>query len=172
MKNKTRYLVTAALIAALYAATTYLMALFGLAYGPVQFRISEALCVLPIFCDASVAGLAAGCFIANIISFNPVDMVFGTVATLLSALLTRRFKNVTVRGIPLLSIVQPVIVNGIMIGAELALVMGDRSTAFTQFWAYALWVAAGEAAVCLLLGLPLCLFIKKNSFLLSVLQRT
>lgn len=87
MKKKTLYLCYAAMIAALYVALTYLSAAFGLSSGVIQCRISEALCILPIFTPAAIPGLAVGCLIANLLTgAAPLDVVFGTIATLLGAL--------------------------------------------------------------------------------------
>ena len=71
MKNKklsVRFLTESAVIAALYAAATYLSAAFSLAYGPVQFRLSEALTVLSTLTPAAIPGLTIGCIIGNISS--------------------------------------------------------------------------------------------------------
>ena len=62
----------------------------NLAYGSIQFRFSEALTILPIFTPAAVPGLAIGCLIGNLASPYPLDLVFGTAASLIAALLTRR----------------------------------------------------------------------------------
>ena len=66
-RNPTRYLVQAGMIAALYVALTYLSNALGLAYGMVQFRLSEALCILPLFTPAAVPGLAVGCIVGNLL---------------------------------------------------------------------------------------------------------
>ena len=103
MKNneKTRFLAQSAMICALYTVLTYAAASLNLAYGPVQFRFSEALTVLPAFTPAAVPGLALGCFLSNLLSpLGIVDWVFGTCATLLAALGTRMLSGVQVRGIP------------------------------------------------------------------------
>ena len=74
------------LIAALYAIATYLSAAMGLAYGGIQFRISEALTILPIFTPAAIPGLIVGCFIGNLGSpFGMVDILLGTFATAFAA---------------------------------------------------------------------------------------
>ena len=64
--SKVRFLAQGAVIAALYAVLTYLAAAMNLAYGPVQFRFSEALTVLPVFTPAAIPGLALGCFLSNL----------------------------------------------------------------------------------------------------------
>ena len=66
-------------------ALTYVSNIWNLAYGPIQFRISEVLAVLPVFTPAAIPGLTIGCLIANIFSFNPIDMVFGAAASLIAA---------------------------------------------------------------------------------------
>ena len=87
LKQKIRTLTTAAIIAAAYAALTLLLA--PISYGAVQFRVSEALTVLPFFTPAAVPGLFVGCLVANLIAgVNPVDFVVGSGATLLAALLS------------------------------------------------------------------------------------
>ena len=74
------------MIAACYVALTYVTNLFGLANGAIQFRISEALCILPIFMPEAIPGLFIGCFISNLItSFNVFDVIFGSLATLIGA---------------------------------------------------------------------------------------
>ncbi len=97
--SKTRrravYICTAGLIAALYVALTFLSVALGLASGPVQLRISEALCVLPIFTPAALPGLAVGCLLSNLLSGCIwQDVLFGTLATLLGAVGARLLRRV------------------------------------------------------------------------------
>ena len=86
----TRFIVRSSVIAALYAALTLVLAL--VAYGPVQFRVSEALTILPLFFPEAIPGLFVGCFIANIPS-GLWDMVIGSAATLIAAVATRFSKK-------------------------------------------------------------------------------
>ena len=90
LRNRTRYLCQAAMIAALYIVLTWVSATLGLDSKTPQCRLSEALAVLPLFMPASVPGLAIGCFVANVL-FSPVpaDWIFGTLATLIGAVLCR-----------------------------------------------------------------------------------
>ena len=84
--KKIMNLVFGAMIAAIYAAATYLSSVFGIAYGPIQFRLSEALTVLSVFTPAAIPGLTIGCIIGNLASpFGIWDIVFGSLATLLAA---------------------------------------------------------------------------------------
>lgn len=84
-KNKTIYFVTyGAAIAAVYTVLTMVFA--PISFGPVQFRISEILCVLPFFTPAAVPGLFVGCFLSNLLcGAAGLDIVFGSLATLLGA---------------------------------------------------------------------------------------
>ncbi len=161
-KISTRYIVTGAIIAALYIALTLISNIFGLAYGPIQFRISEALCILPVFTPAAIPGLVIGCLISNILSFNVVDMLFGTLATLLAAILTRLFKDIKLFGIPFLSLISPVVMNAIIVGAEIAAIFFNGTPFLAIFPISALEVGIGEAAVCFLLGIPLYLALNKR----------
>ena len=89
-KNKTKFLTSAAIIAALYTVLTYVSAMFGLSGGVIQLRLSEVLCVLPIYIPAAVPGLFVGCIIANLLSGAvALDVVFGSLATLIGAIGTR-----------------------------------------------------------------------------------
>ena len=161
-KNHTRYIVTGAVIAAMYVSLTMLSNLFGLAYGPIQFRVSEVLSILPVFTPAAIPGLAIGCLISNLLSFNPIDLIFGTLATVIAAVLTRIFKEIKVWGIPLLSFVPPILVNAIIIGAEISVFFLPEQSFFTGFLISALQVGLGQAAVCFLLGIPFYLAIKNK----------
>ncbi|MFR8257002.1 MAG: QueT transporter family protein [Ruthenibacterium sp.] len=83
MKHNTKRLVRAALIAGIYVALCLVQQ--PLAYGPVQFRVSEALTLLPIFTPDAVWAVTMGCFLSNLFSMSPWDMLFGTLATLTAA---------------------------------------------------------------------------------------
>ena len=91
---KVRYLCYAAIIAALYVALTLISGALGLASGAIQVRISEALCVLPFFTPAAIPGVTIGCFIYNLIFVgNPLDIIFGTLATLIGAIGARLLRK-------------------------------------------------------------------------------
>lgn len=162
-KNKINFIVTGALIAAAYAGLTFLSNVFSLAYGPIQFRVSEVLTLLPIFTPAAIPGVTVGCFIANIASFNAVDMIFGTAATLIAALLTYAFRSIKFKGLPLLAMLPPVIVNAVVIGLELAFFYLPGGYSFWGFVISGVQVGAGELAVCYALGIPFYLIVKKHN---------
>ena len=89
------YLVRAGVIAALYVVLTYFSAALGLSgQNAIQLRLSEALCILPFFTPAAVPGVTVGCLLANILTgAHPMDVLFGTLATLLGAIGTWLLKK-------------------------------------------------------------------------------
>lgn len=164
-KEKLNYITTASIIAAIYAALTYFGAFFGLSYGPIQLRFSEVLTILPIFTPAAIPGLTVGCFIANIGSFNLLDMVFGTLATLIAAILTRLFRNIKFKGLPLLALFPPVIVNALIIGLEIAIFWLPEGLSIYGFLISAFEVGIGQLIVCYVLGIPFYLTVKKTKLI-------
>ena len=85
-KQNTLYLTRGALIAALYVVMTMIASMMGLSSGAIQFRISEALCILPIFMPEAIPGLFIGCILSNIVSGCILwDIIFGSIATLIGA---------------------------------------------------------------------------------------
>ena len=155
-----RDLARAAVIAAAYAALAWLSNVFGLAFPSIQFRLSEALCVLPCRDHrAAVPGLAVGCLITNLLSpYGLLDLVIGTLATLLAALWSGRCRSAWTAAVP------PVVCNALIVGAMLAWQVTGFSAAFAGLFAYnALTVGAGEAAVCFLLGVPLLHALEKRA---------
>lgn len=154
MKFSAKTLTLCGVIAAAYTALTYISAAFGLAYGPIQFRISEALTILPLFTPAAIPGLTVGCLLSNLASFNPIDLIFGTLATLLAAITTRDLRHITVFKIPILSILAPVLFNAIIVGIEISIFYLGVFTLY-GFLISALQVGLGELAVLSILGIPL-----------------
>ncbi|MEG0323946.1 MAG: QueT transporter family protein [Raoultibacter sp.] len=180
MKNKrTSYVAQAGMIAAVYAAAT-LIALFllqGLAWGPVQFRISEAVCVLAVLTPAAIPGLTIGCIIANLISIalngtgalGLLDVGFGSVATCLGALWAWKFRER-----PKIALLGPVISNALIVPAYLPLLLQGLGfytipfTAISLDGAYlpmylfgVLATGIGQALVIYVLGLPLLAALKR-----------
>lgn len=135
-------LATGALIAALYAVLTYLTA--PISFGPIQFRISEALCILPVFTPAAVPGLFVGCFLANFLSgAAPMDVVFGSLATLIGAAGTRKLRD---RGT--LAVIPPIAANAVIIPFVLRFAYGAEDLIPFMM----LTVGAGEVISVGLLG--------------------
>jgi uncharacterized membrane protein len=166
-------IVRIAVIAGLYAALTLVCMLFlgGLAWGPVQFRLSEAITVLALFTPEAIPGLALGCAIANLVNLaisglgtlGLLDVVFGTLATALGAYFTWRFRER-----PAFAVLGPVIANALIVPAYLPLLlqgMGFYTIPFTSIsldgaylpmYLFGLVATGlGEAVVLYVLGLPL-----------------
>jgi uncharacterized membrane protein len=146
-----RFLVRAAVYAALYAALTLAPGLNAFAYGEVQFRVAEALLVFACFDPAAVLGLTVGTAIGNLGSpMMPVDVVVGAALTLAAAAL------MYVIGPRVIALAVPVVVNALGVAAMLALILD------LPYWASVLWVGAGEAAVLFTLGLALLLVVRRR----------
>ena len=171
--ERARAIARRGVIAAAYAALTLVALLFlgSLAWGPVQFRVSEALCALALFTADAVPGLALGCAIANLANIvlsgtgmlGMLDVVFGTLATALGALFTWRMRRR-----PALALLGPVIANALIVPAYLPLMLqgiGFYTIPFTSIAIDGAYPAmylfglvatgVGEAVVMYALGLPL-----------------
>lgn len=147
-----RFLTEAGLIGGMYAALCLVLA--PISYGAVQVRVAEVLTVLPVYSAAAIPGLTVGCLIANLLAGGAVgawDWLFGTLTTLVAAWLSRAFRRVTFRGLPVLSTLPPILLNAVVIGAEIALA-GDQ---WPLFWLFAAQIAAGQTVACLGGGLLL-----------------
>ena len=139
-KTKTRTIVRCALIASLYTAVSLVLA--PIAFGAVQARVSEAFTLLPVLVPDAVVGVTLGCFLTNLVGvftganvLGALDIVFGTAATLTAALCTRRLARVRLRGLPVAAAVPPVLINAVVVGAELAWAFGPRTFVGFLRWA-------------------------------------
>lgn len=177
MKNsslsRTQYVAQAGIIAAAYAAATLIAMLLlqGLAWGPVQFRISEALCVCAAMTPAAIPGLTIGCIVANLANtviagtgaLGMFDVVFGSFATFVGSVLCWHLRKR-----PALAIGSFVLANALIVPAYLPILLeglGFYTIPFTTIsldgaylWMYLFGVVAtgiGEALVIYVLGLPL-----------------
>lgn len=153
--SKTRNLVFTAVIAAIYAAVT--MTLYFTSYTGIQFRIAEALTILPFFSSYSVLGLFIGCIIANILSpIGIPDIILGSLATLIAAVITYYIGRSSLKHKEYLAPMPAVIVNAVIVGLMLYFVYHlPLVLAIIQ-------VGFGELVCCYVLGLPLLLFINRN----------
>lgn len=156
MKHKNVLFITqAAMIAAVYMILTFLANALGLASYVVQVRFSEALTILPYFTSAAVPGLFAGCLLSNILTgCLPLDVVFGSLATLLGALGTRALRRYT-----WLTPLPPILANTLIVPFVLAYVYQfEGSIPY-----FMLTVGAGEVISCGILGMLLLFSLKKHS---------
>lgn len=145
MKNKgTKFITSAAIIAAIYVVLNMHANALGLANFAIQLRFSEALTILPVFTGAAIPGLFIGCIIANIISGCVIwDIVFGSLATLIGALGTyflRKYK--------FLPFIPPIAANAVIVPFVLVYAYGIEGT-----WLFFMvTVAVGEILSCGVLG--------------------
>ena len=156
MNQKARYLAHAAIIAALYVVLTYLASMLGLASSAIQVRFSEALTILPFFTTAAIPGLFVGCLLANLLTGSmPLDILFGSMATLLGAvgtyLLSRPMKSGTRPWRKWLTPLPPIIANTLIVPFVLAYVYQLEGT----IPYFMLTVGIGEVISCGVLGLLL-----------------
>ncbi len=143
------YWTRAAMIGAVYAILT--IAFAPISYGMVQVRIAEMLLVLAFFTTAAIPGLFVGTFIANLFGgIGILDIVFGSLATLLSAYMVSKISNKYLAPLP------PVIINALIVGWVLHYVLN------LPFYLTAVWVGIGQMIACYGLGLPLLLFLEKR----------
>lgn len=164
----TRDLAVAAVIAGAYAGLT--LALTPLSFGPVQVRVAEAMCVLPLLFPQAVAGLTAGCFLANLIGLAlggtvPPDLAVGTLATLFAALLTLRCRR------DWLAPAFSVVLNGVLVGGMITLCTLTREAWLTGFALNALTVAGGEVIAAYGLGIPLLTVFRRNPRLKEIVSK-
>lgn len=141
-------IVQAAVIAAIYVVLTLIF--YPISYGFVQVRISEALTVIAGLTPVAIWGLFIGCLIANI-GQGVIDMVFGSLATLLAAYLSWKMrKNIYLVPLP------PVIINAVVVGSYLSIFIEK-----VPIWSCILYVGIGQTISCYVLGMPLMFVLKK-----------
>ena len=150
----TKQIARSAIIAALYAALT--VSLAPISYGPVQFRVSEALTLLPFYFPEAIPGLTIGCVLANFFGgFGLTDMFFGSLATLLAAFLTMKSKNIYIAAF------WPVVFNAVIIGTMLHILIE------VPLIATGLYVGLGEAGACYIVGVPLMKILEKRNIIIK-----
>ena len=160
--KKVVFIVKSAVIAALYAGLTYVAGMLNLAYGPIQFRFSEALTILACISPSAIPGLTVGCILGNITSpYGIIDIVCGTFATFLAAVLSYSTRKITFKKIPWLSPLFPVLTNAIIVGVEITIFMPEGFK-WQAFFINAFQIAVGQIFMCYGLGLPLYNVIKKT----------
>ncbi len=162
MNKKVLFIVHAAVIAALYVVLTLLTNALGLANYAIQIRFSEALTILPFFTPAAIPGLFVGCMLSNLLTgCMPLDVIFGSIATLLGALGTyylRKFPK-------WLAPICPIITNTLIIPLVLSYVYEFKGS----IPYFMVTVCVGELISCGVLGMILwnvLLQYRKQLFLL------
>lgn len=153
---RTRFVCTAALIAALYVGLTLISNAMGLASGEIQFRISEALCALGLFTPAAIPGVSVGCFLANLLTGCAApDVIFGSLASLIGML-----GAYALRKLPFVALLPYVLANVVIVPFVLSYAYGIE----TAWWLLALSVGVGEIVCAYIGGLALYFALKKRKF--------
>lgn len=154
-KESISFLTKSAAIAAIYVVLTEISTLLGISSGVIQFRLSEMLTVLPVFTPAAIPGLFVGCFISNILAGGVIwDVVFGSIATLIGALVTRALKDKSIYLAP----IPPIVSNMVIVPFVLRYAYGaEGSLPF-----FALTVGIGEFVCCGILGVLLAKTLRKH----------
>ncbi len=149
-------------IAALYVVLALPLSQFS--FGPIQFRPSEVLSVLPAFTPYAIPGVVIGCFLSNLLNpgaLGPIDIIGGTLATLAAALFTALIG----RKSKVMGIIPPILINGIVVGGYLTfLLAGDGEITAAAVVTNMISVGGSEALVLTVLGIPLIFLLKKTSF--------
>lgn len=155
--SKTKSLVRVAVIAAMYTALTYAQnfLLPGTTSAAVQFRVSEALNVLALFMPEAIPGLTIGCVLSNLYNIGsglPLDMIFGSLATLGATAEIYFLRNVKIKNYPLLAMLMPALFNGVIVGWEIEFFFIEGKFHIGDFFIQGGLVALGELGVMLILG--------------------
>lgn len=163
-------LVRCAVIAAVYVVLCLVLAPFS--YGAIQVRIAEALCLLPVFGAEYIIGVTLGCFLANLFGSTIIDVVFGTIATLLACLVTYRLRNVRIKGLAIPASLPPVLFNAVIVGIEITIFFTDYTSMSAPVWLLCLTngitVGIGELISCTILGVALVKLIESNTALKQI----
>ena len=160
--SSVRKLVRCGVVAAIYVVLC--MALQPLSYGAVQVRVAEALCLLPVFGAEYIVGVTLGCFLANLLGSTVVDVVFGTLATLLACLVTYKLRDIRVKGLAIPASLPPVVFNMIIVGAfEITFFFSDGAPTAMLAVFNAVTVGIGELISCTILGVALVKLIESNA---------
>ncbi|MGI6603200.1 MAG: QueT transporter family protein [Saccharofermentanales bacterium] len=163
-------LTKAGIIAALYVILTLPFAQFS--YGIVQFRLAEILAVLPILSSAAIPGVFVGCLLANLLnpqSLGPIDVLAGSLATLLAAWQSyklgwiwrrssRRSKATRIRITRrhIIALLPPIVINALVVGMYLPFLLLDKVTVSIVASSIGS-IALTQTIVIIILGLPLLL---------------
>ena len=160
-KRTALFITRGALVAAMYVALTYLASMLGLSSGVIQFRISEALTILPVFMTEAIPGLFIGCIISNLMTpgVHPLDIAFGSVATLIGALLTYLLRRLPEK-FKWIATLPPILSNAIIVPFVLMLAYGVEGSYFY----FMLTVAIGEIVCAGIGGTVLYFALKKVKF--------
>ena len=154
------------MIAAIYFVISFVT--LPLAYGAVQVRFSEALTLLPVLTPAGIWGVTVGCILTNAYGVSvganilgAADILLGSLATLVAAILSRWLRRYQWKNLPVLSAVPPVLVNALVVGGELTIAETGRLTT-KLFWLNFFQVGLGQMLACFVLGLSMIYALRRT----------
>lgn len=169
-RTSVRRMVRCAVIAAVYVVLCLVLAPFS--YGAVQVRVAEALCLLPVFGAEYIVGVTLGCFLANLFGSTIIDVVFGTLATLLACLVTYRLRHLRIKGLAIPASLPPVLFNAVIVGIEITVFFTDYTVMSAPLWllcvSNGISVGIGELVSCTVLGVALVKLIESNAALKQI----
>ena len=158
-QKSSRALTVSAMIAAMYVVLSYVASILGLCSGVIQLRLSEALCVLPLFTPYAIPALTIGCLITNILFGGVIiDVIFGSVATLIGAVGTYLLRNTKHR---ILALIPPILSNSLIIPPILSYAYGSEESMLFMF----ITVMIGEILSVIVLGWGLIKVLNKIKFI-------
>lgn len=162
MKLSIKQLSISAMIAAMYATLTIVFSFMS--YSNIQYRLAEALTILPIYSPVYILGLFIGCVIANLNStLGPIDLVVGSLTTLVASTITYFIGKSNFKSKTFLIPLPTVILNALVVGLELHLMLGNPlALGIIQ-------VGWGEFVCAYILGILLMKFIESKKFLKNLL---
>lgn len=162
LKKSIRAIARSGIIAAIYFVITFILSLVNLAYGPLQFRLSEVLTLLPVLLPEGVPGIMFGCMFSNLLSpYGAVDIVIGTFASSIAAILTRHLrKNIYLAAMP------PIIINALLV--PVIFLFLDQETVY---WIAFLEIFTSQSIVILFAGIPFILVLKDALIKSNLIKR-
>lgn len=170
MKKTTRFITTAAVIAALYTVLSYATNFIPSVGGLFDLRIAEAMCILPMFTPAAIPGLIVGCFLSNLLNHAVIyDMIFGTLATAIGAVLTHILcyrkgditgGNYTLRSV--IAAIPPILANAFIIPFVIVK-LEELPITIKNLFPFFVSVGLGELVCCGVLGVMLALALKPHA---------
>ena len=151
----TRRVARSAMVAAVYVVLC--LGLSPFSFGAIQIRVAELLTLMPIFGAEYIVAVSVGCFLSNLLGVAMgttavVDILFGTLATVLACLVTYQLRNIRWKGLAIPASIPPVIFNALIVGPEIAIFFSDSPATLPLIAWNAVTVGVGEVISCMILG--------------------
>ena len=162
-----------AMVAAVYVVLCLVLAPFS--FGAIQVRVAEILTLMPIFGAEYIAAVTVGCFLSNLLGVAmgttaAVDILFGTAATLLAALVTYQLRNIRWKGLAIPAAIPPVLFNAVIVGPEIAIFFSGSPVTVPLIAWNALTVGVGEVISCMVLGVLFARLIESTPALCKLIK--